>query len=462
MTELTERDPTRNKLLCFVLAASGLVGGYQIPIINSMGNPILVGRYHLAEDERLSMLGNLNFFYSMGAMVGVLSVGVILDYFGRRKANILLDCVIVVSLLISLVESLLFLQLSRFMVGFSTCTINMVAGITMVEIFPQKLAGVGNTMIYSTVTFFLLMTFIQQAIFSYDTLVTYWRVFLTYPAIVSVVRAVLLIKCFEFDSPKDVMRIHGSSPHLRDELRICLQPIYRDEGIEDKVEELLEQHQAAGQEKPVSIFEVLQVRYRRVMKSGLFLNIGQQLSGINFLVFFSTELFDRISGNGKTISFVFGVGNFLGSFVCMYFVTRYTRLFNFKIGSGVQGLSLLIMFLLIKLEVYFLLPVFVFSYVLFFAVGLGATCGLYCNEILPPAGVGFCNAINWMVASLVGKLCPLGVLYLGSNFMIIFFSVWCFVIYLLIDHLCIDNMKSSSALEHQIEMETRVPLKQMT
>ena len=462
MVELVERDPHKNRNRVVTMSLAGFCLGYYVSIMNSMGKPLLVGRYKLDEEERISVLGNLNFLYPVGAMIGILFSGNLMMTFGRRRLNLLLDIANFISIGLMLIENLYILQLTRVLIGMTSALSCIITGITLVEVFPKNLAGLGNTLIYTFLTLFILITFIQQALVTQETLVTYWRFFLCYPIVLCVLRFYLQIKFIDFDPPSDVFQVHSNSPDLKKHLKESLAALYMDEGLDEKVEEIMEKRKLAGESKEPTLKDMLKPEYRTSMISALVLNVGQQLSGINFLVFFSTELFDNISGNGKTISFAFGVGNFLGSFVCMYFVTRYSRIFTMKLGTLIQGSCLLMTFVCIKIQLYSILPLFIIIYIIFYAVGLGATLGLYVNELLPPSGVGFCMAFNWMIASLVGKLSPWGVGKFGSNVMIIFFCSCCFILYVMIGRLCSDGevvkTRSLGKTGNQRQRDIELPL----
>jgi len=451
MVELVERDPNKNMIIAATLALSGYGIGYYVSIMNSMGTPLLVGVYHLNEEERLSALGNLTFLFPVGAMIGVLLCGKIMDYYGRKFLVTYIDLAAIFVIAIHLIENLYILLIARFLMGFVSTLYALPATIMMVECLPRKVSALGNIIVYSVVTFSLLGTFIQQLLFSYDTLVKHWRVFLCYPAIIAAVRFTVLYLYLDFESPNWLILKKAGDPSLRTAVKDSLRSIYVEDGLDAKVDEIMREKEAAGATKEVTYSDIFTQKYRSALISALIIMIGQQVSGINFLVFFSTELFDRISGNGKTISFIFGLGNFLGSFVCMYFINKYSRLSLLKYGVLIQGLSLILIPVGIVLRMYFILPLFILTYILSYAVGMGATCGLYCNEILPPVAVGFVNAMNWVGAALVGKLGPIGNQMIGSNGMLIFFAIWCFIVYYLTDKVCIESTGSVVTADAEVK-----------
>lgn len=69
------------------------------------------------------------------------------------------------------------------------------------------------------------------------------------------------------------------------------------------------------------------------------LNILQQLSGINFLIFFSTSIFDDLSGNGSTATIVIAVSNLVGGIIGSYTVGKFGRKFNMQYSALIMAIS---------------------------------------------------------------------------------------------------------------------------
>ena len=404
-----------------------------------MAGPLLDRVYEVSADERVQIVGNLNFFFSIGAMISVLFTGKLMDVLGRRRLNLLLDLAAFLFILLISVKSLFILQLTRALIGFVSSAYCMTAGITLVEVFPTHLASLGNMLVYIAITGTTFLGFIQQTIFSHEALVDNWRVFMCYPAVIALGRFCILSQFMTYDSPKYITSKYGNDPEYPRMLRENFREIYTDESAEIKVEEILAENKI--QEKSaVGLWEVLtHPDYRQALISALVIQIGQQLSGVNFFVFFSTEFFDNLSGNGKTASFFVGLGNLLGGFAGMFIVNSVKRLTAIRFGVLAQGCCFFLILALVGSGIYMPLPLFVLLYMLCFGIGLGATANLYVNELLPPAGVGFSLAIQWLAASLIGKLSPIGVAMLGSHSMIALFGGLCFLIFLVASKFCIDT-----------------------
>src|SRR5687767_4347519 len=108
MEEQVERNPVKNRIVAASLAIAGYLIGYYVSIMNSMAGPLLDGRYKLQGGERVSVLGNLNFYFAFGAMMGVLFTSKLMDTLGRRRLNMLLDLTTIFFISLMAIENLFF------------------------------------------------------------------------------------------------------------------------------------------------------------------------------------------------------------------------------------------------------------------------------------------------------------------------------------------------------------------
>jgi MFS family permease len=461
MNGLKIKDPSRFNIILYSLALSGFGIGYGVGIMNSLAEPVLALYFKLTPEERVGAIGNLNFFYPMGAVIGMIFAGKLISTFGRRKANLILDVGVIISLIVVVFGSLSALYISRFLFGITSSLYSVVAGLTMVECFPTDKASIGNMGLYVSITSFLLLVFVQQTIFDTETLVNHWRLFMSYPAILAVVRLYLLNQHLDFESPVQIVSKFSQDPNLKSILKENLTKLYEDdEALDQKLNELVTKAKCESGAKEATLQEFLtHPMYRKAMISSLIVAASQNMTGINFLVFFSTQLFDSISGNGKMISVVFGVGNLAGGLLGVYVVNRFTRKWLLEKGAIAQGISMWLMVIGIATGVYFHLSFCVLLYVFTYALGLGATMALYLNEVPPAVGAGFATSVAWATAALVGKICPIGVYYFGSTAVLIFFASCCFAVSYIIKTFCMEspaNQPKELEIDNTKELEEKL------
>lgn len=459
MEDLKERNRTKNRIVAAALAISGAVMGYYISIMNSMASPLLDGVYKVQGMARVSALGDLNFYYALGATVSVLATPKLMNIFGRRKLTLILDCCCMVVICLMAVENLVMLMTTRLLMGFFAAANNMLAGIEMIEGLPVKLAALDNIIIYILYTCILLWTFLQQAIFSFEFMVDHWRWFLCYPIVLSLIRFLLLFKFLTFDTPQFIMIKYSDSPDLEKMLRWNLNEVYDDPRTEDHIKELLEGNKP--KKEGISFSKLLSAEYRAALISGLIIQIGQPLTGISFFVYFSTDFFNSLSGNGEAVSVFLGLGNLSGGILEAFEVNKVRLITMLKVGVLFQSMFLFGILGLAMANLYSLLPLIVFLYMMSYGMGIGGAANLYTFQILPPEAVGFTFALSWLTSALVGKLSPIGVHLLGNFGMIVVYGTICIVLFLMIHFLCIDHEATFEVKKKEIADPLKQPLKEL-
>ena len=266
------------------------------------------------------------------------------------------------------------------------------------------------------------------------------------------------ITYLNFESPVHILNKYQNDPNLKAYLKENMAVVYSDSGLEDRIDEMIEERRQQAGSKQQGLLEFIQdpsgkVRFYSALAACLF----QQISGINLFVFFSNDFFNQLSGNGKTISVIFGVGNFLGSFLAQYLVTRLSRVDTFKYGLFVQGLSMFAILTGAATGMYFIFPIAVLTYIVAYAVGVGAVVGLYVCEILPATVAGICFGILWIAASLSGKVFPFFIEHFGGQATLGIFGTVCLCSSAYAGKFLYDNM-AGVQIEKQPVQETREKL----
>jgi hypothetical protein len=157
-----------------------------------------------------------------------------------------------------------------------------------------------------------------------------------------------------------------------------------------------------------SFWNLFKRPYAKRLLAGWVVNIGQQLSGINFFILYSCIVFEELSiGEAKNYCLTISLVNFFGTFVSVYLITSYGR--RPALLSGIIGQAIFYWFYL--LAIYYEYNNFVIYLIaggmmLSFSIGLGSTYLTWVSEILPPLGVGFCLSWQWFFTGLVGWFVP--------------------------------------------------------
>ena len=192
--------------------------------------------------------------------------------------------------------------------------------------------------------------------------------------------------------------------------------------------------------------------YRKRFLLAIIINVGQQVSGINFFILYSTKIFNDVNpGSGQVITVMQSITNFLCSFLALYTSRNFGRKSNLIFGVLIQAFSLWFLNFAYSFQLYWLMAVPVMLFVGAFSVGLGGTLYLYCSEIVPSSGLGVAMFCQWIFTALVSKYVPIltgDVIPLFWMFNI--FLVICLIVYVLIDAI---GVETKGKEDHEISRD---------
>lgn len=170
-----------------------------------MGEPLLKKVYHVSDEDYPSVDGNMNFFFSLGALFCMLVVGIAAEKIGRMRVIQLGDFLALVLYYFYTVESLHLLYVTRFLSGVVSAISIVISQMYIKEIMPKRLVSAGGMIIYTCFAFFMTLDFSLGMILTEDQLAKYWRVIMILPLPVTVLRIVgLFFICSE--TPKFYLR----------------------------------------------------------------------------------------------------------------------------------------------------------------------------------------------------------------------------------------------------------------
>lgn len=354
------------------------------------------------------------------------------------------------------VKSIFLLLVLRTISGVVAGLGTAIVPIALTEMFPSNLSGFGSFFQYLCVSSFILIGMFANPICGSGDdkesrsicLANNWRLLLTWPAALSVLRLILLAYAFKLGSLESpgyyLNKLKGVE--LKQALNKWFSTVYPPRFVIRKVNKVIKDSEEIKSKQEPGLSSMFSKMYGFRFFVVCMLNTLQQFSGINFLIFFSTTLFDQLSGNGATMSLLIGAANVSGALVGMFSIRRYGRRFNLVIGCllqafsfatlGMGNFSLSNFFLGISIGSKIIPAISAVMFTLSFAVGYGGTMPLYCAEIIPSIGVGLGCGLRWVGAAIIGKYVPLVLKIIGPLGMIMFFIVCNVISFFFIDFAC--------------------------
>ncbi|XP_054903555.1 solute carrier family 2, facilitated glucose transporter member 3 isoform X1 [Poeciliopsis prolifica] len=348
--------------------------------------------------------------FSVGGMIGSLSVGVVVNKFGRRKSMLFSN---VLALLggglmgiSTLSRSFEMIILGRLIIGVFCGLCTGLTPMYLGEISPTALRGAFGTLHQLGVVVGILVSqvFGLEAVLGSDKL---WPMLLALTILPAVIQSVMLPFCPE--SPRYLLIVLNKE----EEARKALERLRGTDDVNTDIQEMKEEAIKMAMEKKVSIPELFRSpNYRQPIIIAIILQLSQQMSGINAVFYYSTGIF-KSAGVSKPIFATIGAGivNTVFTVVSLFLVERAGRRTLHLIGLAGMAVSALLMTIFLSLVstnqvMSYLAIIAVFAFVASFEMGPGPIPWFIVAELFSqgprPAAMAVSGCSNWTANFLVG------------------------------------------------------------
>ncbi|EAR96281.2 MFS transporter (macronuclear) [Tetrahymena thermophila SB210] len=403
-------------------------------IVSNLG--ILYFGYHLsvmslAQDTVFTVFevkeSQHNFYSSLlaaaipfGAIFGAIIPGSFLSNSSRKNSMIFADAIGTIFGLLVLTRDINMLVLARLCAGFVIGLNSSLVLKYVNEITPISLTGVMGIVFSISLTLGIVIASLNGQFFSQNPSQEdqYCFFVLLFPLIFTISRPILFQVFFNHETP--FYYILNNQP---DSCKQLLQILYKSQYV-DKI--LLEVQQEVIKQGSKDTSKSYNIKRLFI---GCTLLIFQQFSGINAVIMFLGQIFQKEHFSFRMTNLLSLLSNFIyliASILSTYFVKKYTRRAILITGSSFAGIFLLLLALLQIIDIQqisFLAFFFISCYFVAFNFSLGPVIWLYSSEILSSKEFSIATTLNWISATIVVVSIP----YFDHLWpLFIFFSVVCF------------------------------------
>ncbi|KAM6435504.1 solute carrier family 2, facilitated glucose transporter member 1 [Liasis olivaceus] len=419
--------------------------GYNTGVINApqrvieeFYNQTWVNRYEkYITQGTLTTLWSLSVsIFSVGGMLGSFSVGLFVNRFGRRNSMLMSNSLAFLAAILmgfsKLAGSFEMLIIGRFIVGIysglSTGFVPMYVG----EVSPTALRGALGTLHQLGVVVGILIA----QIFGIDLIMgteSLWPLLLGFTFIPSLIQCILLP--FAPESPRFLL----INRNEENKAKSVLKKLRGTTDVSRDLQEMKEESRQMLQEKKVTILELFRSSlYRQPLLIAIVLQLSQQLSGINAVFYYSTDIFER-AGVQQPVYATIGAGvvNTAFTIVSLFVVERAGR--RTLHLTGLLGMAVCAVLMTIALALLNQVPwmsylsiVAIFGFVAFFEIGPGPIPWFIVAELFSqgprPAAIAVAGLSNWTSNFIVGMgfqyvadLCGAYVFIIFTILLILFF-----------------------------------------
>ncbi|MEI6070219.1 MAG: sugar porter family MFS transporter [Verrucomicrobiae bacterium] len=399
----------------FTAALAGLLFGLDVGVIS--GALAFIKKEFLADLSPVQADSRSEFIVSAllwGAVFGTLVSGFLSSRFGRRK-TILVSAVVFVAgaLACAVSPDENFLIGARFLLGIGVGVASFTAPLYLSEISPQSVRGSMISMYQLMITIGILLAFLSDTwLAKYATFGgqtgEHWRIMLGIIAIPAVVMFVGVL--FLPESPRWLF-LKGFQDHA---VAVFRQMKLDEAEIAAEVKEI--EDSAKVKQNGWQLLSS-NVNFRRAIGLGIGLQVIQQLTGINVIMYYAPKIFELAGFEDVNEQMwgtvVVGITNVLATFIAIAFVDRLGRKPIMYAGFVTMGAAMVTVGTLFNMGIEknpslgYPAIIALLVFIIGFAMSAGPIIWVICSEIYPLAGrdlgVSCSTTTNWVVNAIVGQ-----------------------------------------------------------
>jgi len=395
----------KNKLLRYstVAALAGFIFGFDTVVISGANEPI-------KKLWETTPLFHGVFIMSMalwGTVVGALTGGIPAEKFGRKKTLFWIGVLFAISALgTALAPSPYIFSFFRFVGGLGIGVSSVVAPTYISEISTPATRGRLTAMYQFNIVFGILVAYVSNYLLQGVGGDNDWRWMLGVLGIPSLIYTFLVIGVPE--SPRWLISVKNNLIKAK---KVLVQ--IGVENPEDEIKKIVAAN--AEVDKKGGGETIFNAKFKRVLFLAFLVAFFNQLSGINFILYYAPEILSRIGLGAKDSlenSIAIGATNLVFTFVGLYLIDRIGRKTLLIIGSIGYIFSLvMVAYAFYAHTSSAFLMTFLLLFIASHAIGQGAVIWVFIAEIFPnkvrAMGQSFGASVHWIFAAIITLVSPL-------------------------------------------------------
>jgi MFS transporter, SP family, galactose:H+ symporter len=386
-------------MTCAIAALAGLLFGLDIGVISG-ALPFITKQFHASDQIQEWIVSSM----MVGAAFGALLSGWMAKRIGRKFALMIGAALFAgASLVCAFAPDTLVLMVGRVLLGVAVGIASFTAPLYLSEVAPRTMRGAMISLHQLMVTVGILVAFLSNTAFSGSG---DWRWML---GIIAVPAAVMFVSLFALpQSPRWLMSVgrEKEAQSVLERLRSST------EEIEIEVREIRDQLKIS--QEGWGLFKS-NPNFRRSVWLGVVLQIMQQLTGINVVMYYAPRIFglagyasshDQLWG-----TVIVGVVNVASTFIAIGLVDRWGRKPILYTGFTVMAASLATLGAMLHAGIssgtsQIAAVVALLMFIIGFAMSAGPMIWVLCAEIQPTKGRDFgisaSTLVNWLANTVAG------------------------------------------------------------
>jgi sugar porter (SP) family MFS transporter len=435
----------------WAVAIAGFLFGFDTVVISGANEPI-------RNLWNTSSWFHGTFIMSMalwGTVLGSLFGGRFIDKYGRKPILVVIGGLYLFSAVGSAIAwDPYSFSFFRFIGGIGVGASSVAAPAYISEISSSKNRGRLVALYQFNIVFGILMAFLSNFLLNDFGGEDDWRFMLGVEAIPSMIYTLFVLTIPE--SPRWLLSKKGDI----DAASKILKELMNTRLLNETIEAIQSEIKSEGRGKVTNFFSK---RFRFPILLAFLLAMFNQLSGINFILYYAPSILERagFATSGSLLSSVsIGGVNLLFTFIGLYLIDRAGRRILMYIGSigYIVSLVLVAYGFYSDASAYFNLS-FILLFIASHAIGQGAVIWVFISEIFPNSvrGIGqsWGTGTHWVFAALITLLGPVLMEIYPEGYQIFIIFAICMIVQLLFTHFIMPETKGKSLEELKSLLEEK-------
>ncbi|MDG1062935.1 MAG: sugar porter family MFS transporter [Flavobacteriaceae bacterium] len=383
------------------VALAGFLFGFDTVVISGANKP-------LQELWKMTPFMHGTFIMSMalwGTVLGSLLGGVPTQYLGRKKTLFWIGVLFFISALGSaLVSDPYLFSFFRFVGGIGVGISSVAAPIYISEITSSDKRGRLGGLYQFCLVFGIMVAFISNwALKGFDG-INDWRWMLGVEAIPALAYIIMVLKVP--NSPRWLILQKGDEAQALSVLQVIYQKV---DVAKKHLEEIKRDATTSSNDE-----RLFQKKYKKILYLGFLIAFFNQLSGINFVLYYAPQILEQAGlGGGDSLfnSIAIGIVNLIFTLIGVRLIDKLGRRQLIIIGSIGYILSLIMVGVCFQFALSpSALIAFICLFVASHAIGQGAVIWVFIAEIFPNRvrsyGQSFGTGTHWVFAAIITMITP--------------------------------------------------------
>lgn len=278
------------------------------------------------------------------------------------------------------------------------------------DFFSAGRSTLGGILCYVVVTIFATTAAMMDTfVGGLEGLTKNYKLILYWPAIFGGTRLILmLIFLHKFESPQFYLENEQlDEQQIQEKLLIYFNSVYLKEDAEKSMQLKIQERREELEQKTLGsgLIQLFSKRNRSKFIFGIMLNQFRQLAGVTILTFFSTQIFNEISGNGPFITMLNSFVD-LGTALITIFTKNFRRVKTYSLAMIANTISMVAIAIAVLIKSSGLATASICLFSCSFAIGNGSMLNVYISEFLSVSGIGYSIAVRWVTAALISYVLP--------------------------------------------------------